>query len=128
MNNFWKAVIVLSAAIAAAQCLTCRECTIGVLGSCLFQSDVSCNNQTESCYRGDAQFNVTGTISLHTRGCLNRNLCNRTVTSSILGASYTSDFRCCETDLCNGATSVQLPLAVALCAALLSSVWGFSEF
>ncbi|XP_044026603.1 sperm acrosome membrane-associated protein 4-like [Siniperca chuatsi] len=124
MNNFWKAVTVLSAFIAAAQCLSCRQCPLGVFGTCLFGSDITCNNATESCYRGEAQFNATQSITLHTRGCLDSDLCGKTLTGNILGAGYTASFQCCTTNLCNGATSVQLPLTVALCAAVLSSLWG----
>lgn len=127
MNTIWKAVICLSALIVAGNCLTCRQCTVGVFGSCFFPSDVTCANSTESCYRGEAQFNATGSFTLHNRGCLDSDLCGVTLTGSIIGAAYTSTFSCCTTDLCNGATSVQLPLTVALCAALLSSLWGSWE-
>ncbi|XP_035537304.1 ly-6/neurotoxin-like protein 1 isoform X1 [Morone saxatilis] len=127
MNNFFKAVIVLSAFIAAAQCLTCRQCPIGLLGTCLSGSNVTCNSAAESCFTGEIQFNSTGKLTLHTRGCLDSNLCGKTLTGSIGGAGYTSSFQCCTTELCNGATSVQLPLTVALCVAILSSLWGMWE-
>ncbi|KAM6974445.1 protein Bouncer-like [Tautogolabrus adspersus] len=124
MNNFWKAVIALCALIPAAQSLQCRQCPVGLFGSCFFGSDVTCNNATESCFRGEAQFNATGAITLHIRGCLDSDLCGRTLTGNILGAGYTSSFQCCTTDLCNAASSIQLPLTVALCAAMLSSLLG----
>nr|XP_019958018.1 PREDICTED: sperm acrosome membrane-associated protein 4-like [Paralichthys olivaceus] len=127
MNTFWKAVTFLSAVIAAAQGLNCRQCPLGVNGLCLFGSEVSCNNATESCYSGDAQFNATGTFTLHTRGCLDSDLCGKTLTGNILNAGYTSSFKCCTTDLCNGASSVQISLTVALCGVLLSSLWGTWE-
>ncbi|CAI5691121.1 unnamed protein product [Oreochromis niloticus] len=127
MNNFLKAVIVQGAFIAAAQCLTCRQCPIGIFGTCFLSNDVTCNNSTQSCYKGDTQFNATGALKLHTRGCLDSDLCGVSLTGSILGAAYSSTFQCCTTDLCNGATSIQLPLTVALCAALLSSLWSFWE-
>jgi len=120
-------VLVLSAFVAAAQCLTCRKCPIGIFGTCLFGSDVTCNNATESCYRGEAQFNATGQVTLHIRGCLDKDLCGKTITGSIAGAGYTSSFTCCTTTLCNGAASLQLSLTVALCAAVLSSLWGMWE-
>jgi len=127
MINFWKAAIFLSAFITAAQCLTCRFCPIGIFGTCLFGSDVTCNNATESCFRGEAQFNATGDLTLHSRGCLDSDLCGKTLTGTIGGAGYTSSFTCCTTNLCNGATSVQLSLTVALCTAVLSSLWGVWE-
>ncbi|XP_024863676.1 ly-6/neurotoxin-like protein 1 [Kryptolebias marmoratus] len=127
MNNFWKAVTVLSVLIAAVSCLDCHQCPIGVFGICLFGSDVTCMNSTHTCYNGEAQFNATGSLKLQTSGCLDSDLCGRTLTGSILTAAYTSSFTCCDTDLCNGAASVQLSLTAALCAAVLSSLWGFWE-
>ncbi|XP_041663945.1 protein Bouncer-like [Cheilinus undulatus] len=127
MNNLLKAGIILAALIAAAQCLQCRQCSIGIFGTCIVGRDVMCNNATERCYRGEAQFNATGRLQLHTRGCLDSDLCGLTITGTVLGAGYTSSFQCCTTDLCNGASSLQLPLTVALCAAFLSSLWSVWE-
>ncbi|XP_029977036.1 protein Bouncer-like [Salarias fasciatus] len=128
MTNTWKALIILSATIVAAHSLTCRSCFIGTFSTCFFPTEVNCDNATSSCFRGEAQFNATGSLSLHTRGCIDSDVCNVTITGSILGAGYTSSFTCCGTDLCNGATSVQVSLTAALCAAILSSLWGFGEF
>ncbi|KAM4630920.1 uncharacterized protein ACJ7VT_000514 [Polymixia lowei] len=119
MSNFWKGVIALGAFIAAAQCLTCRQCPIGIFGTCLFPEDVVCDNSTLNCFTGEAQFNATGDIRLHVRGCLDSDLCGRTVTGSILGAGFTSSFQCCQTDLCNGASTVRLSLIAALSTAIL---------
>ncbi|KAK5911105.1 hypothetical protein CgunFtcFv8_005312 [Champsocephalus gunnari] len=127
MKSVWTAGIVLSAIIVAAQCLTCRQCPVGVFGTCLFGSDTVCNNGTEGCFRGEAQFNATGTFTLHIRGCVDLDLCGKTLSGSILGAGYTSSFQCCTTNLCNGAASVQLSVTAALCAAVLSSLWGLWE-
>ncbi|KAM4550046.1 uncharacterized protein V3H82_019264 [Fundulus diaphanus] len=127
MNTIWKAVIGLSALIVAANCLDCRQCSVGVFGSCFFGSDVTCNNATASCYTGEAQFNATGGVSLHTRGCLDSDLCNKTLTGSFIGAAYTSSFKCCTTNLCNSGTSAQLSLTVALFTAALSSLRSFWE-
>uniref|UniRef100_A0A4W6E6G8 Uncharacterized protein n=1 Tax=Lates calcarifer TaxID=8187 RepID=A0A4W6E6G8_LATCA len=66
------------------------------------------------------EFNATGSLTLQTRGCLDSDLCGKTLTGTILGAGYTSSFQCCTTELCNGASSVQISLTVALCAAVLS--------
>ncbi|XP_054879675.1 lymphocyte antigen-6, epidermis [Poeciliopsis prolifica] len=125
MNTIWKAVFGLSTIIVAANCLTCRQCSVGIFGSCLFGSDAICANSTESCYTGEAQFNATGSLTLHTRGCLDSDLCGLTLTGSVLGGAYTSAYKCCVTDLCNGATSVQL--SAALCAAILLPLWEFWE-
>ncbi|KAM3596001.1 uncharacterized protein V6R79_006730 [Siganus canaliculatus] len=127
MISVCKVVIVLGAFIVTAQCLTCRQCPVGILGACFFGSDITCDNATQSCFTGEAQFNATGALTLHIRGCLDNDVCNATITGTILGAGYNSRFQCCGTNLCNGASSVQLPLTVALCAAVLSSLWGMWE-
>ncbi|XP_039877182.1 lymphocyte antigen-6, epidermis [Simochromis diagramma] len=127
MNNFWKATIVLGAFIAAAQCLTCRQCPIGIFGTCFLSKDVTCTNTNQSCFRGDALFSAAGGLKLHTRGCLESDLCGTSLNGSILSVAYSTSFQCCNTDVCNGATSIQLPLTVALFAALLASLWSFWE-
>ncbi|KAL6099559.1 uncharacterized protein ACO6RY_01356 [Pungitius sinensis] len=122
MNNIWKAAILLGAFVATAQCLTCRQCPVGIFGTCLFGSDIQCQNSTQSCFSGEAQFNATGNFKLQFRGCLDSDVCGKTLTGAILNAGYTTSFQCCTSDLCNGVGSVQLSLTVALCAALLSFV------
>ncbi|XP_056154877.1 lymphocyte antigen-6, epidermis [Lampris incognitus] len=124
MSNLWKGVIVLGAFIAVAQCLTCKQCPIGIFGTCLFPNDVVCDNSTLNCFTGEASFNSTGLISLHTRGCLDSDLCGKTLTGAIFEAGFTSSFQCCQTDLCNGASHAHLSLAAALSATILASVWG----
>ncbi|CAL8299247.1 unnamed protein product [Lota lota] len=114
--------LISSALHSAAHGLTCRRCPIGILGTCLFSSDVDCDNSTRSCFFGDAGFNATGLFRLHNRGCVDSSLCDKTQLGSILGADYTSGFSCCKENLCNGVTSVQLSLA-AVCAATLVSLW-----
>ncbi|KAG7225455.1 hypothetical protein INR49_027449 [Caranx melampygus] len=127
MNNFWRTLAVLSAFIGAVHCLTCRSCPVGLLGTCLVSDDVTCNNATEKCFTGEAQFNATQILTLHTRGCLDSDLCGRTLTGTLLGVAYTASFQCCNTTLCNGASSVHISLTVALSAALLSALWGTWE-
>ncbi|KAK5854965.1 hypothetical protein PBY51_005112 [Eleginops maclovinus] len=126
MKSVWKAVIVLSAIIAAAQCLTCRMCPLGISGNCISGKDIVCG-PTQSCFHGQANFNGTEEVSLHIRGCLNTTLCGLSVTDSILGARYTAFLQCCSSNLCNGAASVQLSLTASLGAAVLSSLWGLLQ-
>ena len=118
-----KTLIILSAFMAAAYGLKCRECYIGIFGSCFFGRDALCNNGTSSCYKGDAQFNATGGLKLHNRGCLDSDLCGKSLTGTILGAGYTSSFTCCTTDLCNSASSLHLSVAVGTVLTLLSTLW-----
>ncbi|KAJ0003698.1 hypothetical protein NQD34_008796 [Periophthalmus magnuspinnatus] len=117
-----KTIIILSAFMAAAYGLSCRECFIGIFNSCIFGSDTNCNNSTSSCYRGEAQFNATGFLTLHNRGCLDTDLCGKTLTGSILGAAYTSTFTCCSGDLCNSASSLHLSIAMGTVLTLLCTL------
>ncbi|CAL8292583.1 unnamed protein product [Merluccius merluccius] len=124
MATVWTRLLVLGAVAAVTHGLTCIQCPVGVFGNCLFPNEVVCDNSTLNCYSGDAQFNITGDFKLHNRGCLDSDLCGKTLTGSILGAGYTSSFTCCQTDLCNGATAPQLPLAAVCCAAaMLATLW-----
>ncbi|CAL1583391.1 unnamed protein product [Knipowitschia caucasica] len=121
MTSVGKTLIVLGALIAAAYGLKCRQCVVGIFGSCLFPSEITCSNSTSNCYTGEAQFNATGSLTLHNRGCLDSDLCGKTLTGSILGAGYTSSFTCCTTDLCNSASS--LSVTAATMVMLLCSFW-----
>lgn len=60
-------------------------------------------------------------LKIHERGCISNNGCVNQ-TGSVLNVNYTITRYCCDTDLCNGATSTQLPLTAALSAALVA-VW-----
>ncbi|KAL3043701.1 hypothetical protein OYC64_003543 [Pagothenia borchgrevinki] len=122
MKSVWTAGIVLSAIIAAAQCLTCRQCPFGISGTCLSGKVIQCA-ANELCFHGELRFNGTGQVSLHKRGCLNPTLCG-TIVNSFLGEGFTAFLQCCAFNLCNGAASVQLSVTAAFSAAMLSSLWG----
>ncbi|XP_043090017.1 lymphocyte antigen-6, epidermis [Puntigrus tetrazona] len=109
--------------LTLGEALTCNSCKVGILGKCLFSSQVSCAASETSCYTAKAEFNVTGFLSLSSSGCTSD--CNNTA-GSILGAGYTVTKTCCAVNLCNGASSAQLSVAGALSAALLASVWSCS--
>ncbi|XP_077600238.1 uncharacterized protein LOC144215264 [Stigmatopora nigra] len=120
MNNIWKSVIFLATVVAAAHSLTCRQCIVGVFDLCLFGSDITCNNATQSCFRGDARFNTSGSLTLQVRGCLDTDLCGDVLTGNLFGIPYTSTFECCDTNLCNSASSFQISLFMAVCTAIFS--------
>ncbi|KAK0141527.1 hypothetical protein N1851_021325 [Merluccius polli] len=120
-------------------CLDTSECNSTNSAGALFNSTFTisrtccttdqCNGATSlhvllPAVIGAALFNITGDFKLHTRGCLDSDLCGKTLTGSILGAGFTSSFTCCQTDLCNGAAAPQLPLAAVCCAAaMLATLW-----
>ncbi|XP_061598165.1 protein Bouncer-like [Cololabis saira] len=126
MNNLWKTLILLIAFVAAsasAHCLTCRTCPVSILGNCLLPTDTECASHTQTCFFGEARFNAPGGATLNFRGCIEPSACNQTLTASVFGAVYTSTTRCCGSNLCNSATTMQLPLTVAVFTAVLSSLW-----
>ncbi|KAG7225456.1 hypothetical protein INR49_027450 [Caranx melampygus] len=124
MNKIWKTLTILSTFIGAVHCLTCRSCPVGLLGTCLLSKTVTCDDVIDNCFTGEARFNTTGIITLHSRGCLEKEACTKTLAGTLLGAAYTATFQCCNTTLCNGALPVHVSLTVALCAPLVSSLWG----
>uniref|UniRef100_A0A3Q2P7V6 UPAR/Ly6 domain-containing protein n=1 Tax=Fundulus heteroclitus TaxID=8078 RepID=A0A3Q2P7V6_FUNHE len=94
---------------------------------CCLLSGSDCQSYGYVLFMFFSEFNATKVVSLHTRGCLDSDLCNKTLTGSLIGASYTSTFKCCTTDLCNAGTSAQLSLTVALFTAALSTLRSFWE-
>uniref|UniRef100_A0A3Q2YSN3 UPAR/Ly6 domain-containing protein n=1 Tax=Hippocampus comes TaxID=109280 RepID=A0A3Q2YSN3_HIPCM len=110
-------VIAALACFMLVHCLICRQCPVSILDLCLFGSDITltyCSAMLIS------EFNSTGAISLEIRGCLDSDLCGDVLTGNIFGNGYTASFECCNTDRCNGATSVQLSQTMAVCVALFS--------
>lgn len=76
--------------------------------------------------------NHTRVMAIESRGCIASHLCNHTESGNVLTLGYTMTKTCCNKDLCNGAASVQLPLAAALGGALVAiwttwSLWGREE-
>lgn len=66
--------------------------------------------------------NHTKVMAVQSAGCIASHLCNQTESGTVLTLGYTMTKTCCDTDFCNGALSVQLPLAAALGAALVA-IW-----
>uniref|UniRef100_G3NEN2 UPAR/Ly6 domain-containing protein n=1 Tax=Gasterosteus aculeatus aculeatus TaxID=481459 RepID=G3NEN2_GASAC len=106
----------------SSESLTCNTCKMGFVGKCLYSSTVKCTGNETDCYVGELAFNISRMMAMQTRGCTVSSLCNRTESGALLTAGYTVTRTCCSEDLCNGAPSMQLPLAAALSTALLA-VW-----
>uniref|UniRef100_A0A672Z9Y7 UPAR/Ly6 domain-containing protein n=1 Tax=Sphaeramia orbicularis TaxID=375764 RepID=A0A672Z9Y7_9TELE len=70
--------------------------------------------------------NVSKFMRMHARGCIASSLCNTTETGTLLTAGYTVSRTCCNTDCCNGATAIQIPLTAALGAAVMSNYLSYS--
>ncbi|XP_027892208.1 uncharacterized protein LOC114156147 isoform X2 [Xiphophorus couchianus] len=114
--------VVLMVMVVTADSLSCNSCKVGFRGKCLLYSKETCVSDKAKCYTGDVVFNITDTVSFHSRGCFYTNPCNVSETGSLLTAGYTLTRVCCDGDNCNGATSVQLTVTAALGAAA-TTVW-----
>lgn len=70
--------------------------------------------------------NRTKMMVIESAGCIASHLCNQIEWGSVFTLSYTKTKTCCNTDFCNGASSVRLPFAAALGAALVAiwTTWG----
>ncbi|XP_019957972.1 sperm acrosome membrane-associated protein 4-like [Paralichthys olivaceus] len=119
MRKLLLVCAVFMAMFVTGESLTCNTCGVGIAGKCLFGSTETCSDSEPNCYCGNLAFNVSSLLGLQTRGCLASSLCNQTEAGALLTAGYTVTKTCCSTDLCNGASSVQLPLTAALAAALV---------
>lgn len=51
----WNLIPLLFSPHFTAQCLTCRQCPIGIFGTCFLSKDVTCTNTNQSCFTGDAR-------------------------------------------------------------------------
>ncbi|XP_035537817.1 protein Bouncer-like [Morone saxatilis] len=124
MNKYlWSCAAILTLFVTV-ESLTCNTCDLSVLGSCFFDSPVSCNKNQTRCYIAVA--NIQGLLNVHARGCTVESDCKNQTGLSILTYKYNITRSCCSTNLCNGAASIQLPLTAALGAALVAlwSQWG----
>ncbi|XP_076610088.1 uncharacterized protein LOC143334936 [Chaetodon auriga] len=122
MIKFTWVSVALLAMFVTGESLTCDTCRVGIAGKCLFGSTKTCSGAQPNCYWGKLTFNISRLMSLETRGCLASSLCNQTSSGALLTAGYTINRTCCSTDLCNGATSIHLPLSAAMGFALMA-IW-----
>ncbi|CAB1351318.1 unnamed protein product [Coregonus sp. 'balchen'] len=122
MNKFMWGCMALVGLFVVAESLNCNTCSVGVGSFCLIGSSKTCSTSEPNCYTGLAVFNVSSILGIKIKGCLATASCNTTSTGSILTAGYTVSQTCCSTDLCNGAGAIQLPLIVAIGAALVA-IW-----
>ncbi|KAM9415067.1 uncharacterized protein ACWYII_024130 isoform 1-T1 [Salvelinus alpinus] len=123
MNKFMLGCVVLVGLFAVAESLKCNTCTVGLSSLCFIGSTAVCSTSEPNCFTEQAEFNVTKFLNLKRKGCMATSLCNTTSIGTILTADYTISRTCCNTtDQCNGAVAIQLPLTVALGAALVA-IW-----
>ncbi|CAF93928.1 unnamed protein product [Tetraodon nigroviridis] len=123
MGCLFRALIFLAVVIAAVQCLTCKLCALEFSGTCLIGGNITCDNQTSSCFSGTVMLNASKTVTVKNAGCVPKSFCGTKTSGSLLNIDYVASFDCCNTDLCNHASSLQLPLIVALCFGAVTSVW-----
>ncbi|KAM3595965.1 uncharacterized protein V6R79_006027 [Siganus canaliculatus] len=121
MNTFLWSFAALATLFVTVETLTCNTCDVSFLGLCIGDKEVNCTASQDRCYSAVATFSSDLIIPVYDRGCIALEDCvNETV--PLLSISYTITRSCCSTNLCNGASSIQLPLTAALAAALLG-IW-----
>lgn len=118
MNRFLWSCAALLALFVTVQSLSCYTCDTSVLGYCLSTTSVNCSQAQTRCFSAVAEFS-SHILDIHQRGCTQESQCTNS-TGSILSVNYTITRSCCNTTLCNGASSTQLPVTVALSAALVA--------
>ncbi|KAK2830559.1 hypothetical protein Q5P01_018490 [Channa striata] len=98
--------------------LSCYKCDVEIFSSCLKKAQVNCTGTQNTCYTAVANFSADF-LTIYDRGCIAESEC-KNQTGSVLNVNYTITRRCCNTNLCNAASPLQLPLTAALCAALVA--------
>ncbi|KAM6904144.1 uncharacterized protein PEZ65_018853 [Lycodopsis pacificus] len=124
MNTFLWSCAALLSLFVAVEPLSCYTCDVRILGSCRREAPVNCTTTQDRCYIAVAKFSGD-LLDVHEGGCVEQSGCEDS-NGTILTVNYTITKTCCCNNLCNGAASIQLPLAAALGAALVAgwSQWG----
>ncbi|KAM9339917.1 uncharacterized protein ABDE67_015642 [Symphorus nematophorus] len=129
MGKIVFGIIAAVASLMLVDSLTCNQCSYGLAGFCLSNSEVSCSTNTSVCFTGKASFpSVSTSVGFNTQGCREPDGCNMTTNATLIGVTYTTQIDCCSTDKCNpvqvsGAPSTKMTLAAAIGAAALASMW-----
>nr|XP_046272876.1 lymphocyte antigen-6, epidermis isoform X2 [Scatophagus argus] len=119
MNKFLWSGVTLLALFVTVESLSCYTCDVSILGYCFRSASVNCTAPQNSCFTSVADFSAD-LLPIHAKGCIEESACKNETNMSILTVKYNITTHCCSTNLCNGATSVQLPLTAAVGAALLA--------
>ncbi|XP_037649820.1 protein Bouncer-like [Sebastes umbrosus] len=124
MNRFLWSCAALLTLFITVEALSCYTCDGEILGYCLCSAAVNCTEDQDRCFVAVAKFS-SHVSDIHERGCTDQSGCEGS-NGTILTVNYTITRTCCNSSLCNGAASIQLPLTAALAAALVAvwSQWG----
>ncbi|XP_029370216.1 sperm acrosome membrane-associated protein 4-like [Echeneis naucrates] len=120
MNKFLWSCAALLALCVTVRSLSCYTCDVAVLGYCLHDKHINCISNQTSCFTAVAKFSGD-LLDIHEKGCAEVTQCSNT-SGHILNVNYTITRTCCGSDLCNSATSIELPVTATLFAAL-AAVW-----
>uniref|UniRef100_A0A8C6LUE9 UPAR/Ly6 domain-containing protein n=1 Tax=Nothobranchius furzeri TaxID=105023 RepID=A0A8C6LUE9_NOTFU len=121
-RSFWAAVVKK----VRPESLVCNYCPFNLFGVCVAQSKVTCTTNTSVCY--STRSSIFGGFGSY--GCSNDTLgCAGNISSSLFGATYTTNTTCCSSDSCNpitvnGAPSTKMTFTAAVGAAILASTMG----
>ncbi|XP_062342781.1 lymphocyte antigen 6 complex locus protein G6d [Osmerus eperlanus] len=104
MNKILLNIFAAGLLFSIGHALQCYKCDLG-LGSLCITYKIPCD-PGEKCFSGVA---TAGTINIKSKGCLAANKCNKTESVTFPGSNstvYTETKTCCESDLCNAASSL----------------------
>ncbi|KAG7261885.1 hypothetical protein CRUP_006301, partial [Coryphaenoides rupestris] len=132
MSKILCVIVAALASFVLAESLICNQCSVGLFGYCLNQSNITCSTNTSVCFTARTSFpDISNFAGINTQGCKEPAGCNTTTTSliNLLSINYTSVISCCSTDNCNpvtitsGSGTTRLSLVAVVTGTMLASVW-----
>ncbi|XP_029587176.1 sperm acrosome membrane-associated protein 4 [Salmo trutta] len=102
MNRIILSIFAVGLCFSVGQALQCYKCDLCIWN--VFQTNVTCNAE-EQCFSGVGK--AAKFLEIKTKGCLNRNDCNKVTQTTFPSISNTTVYSvnktCCSSDLCNAA-------------------------
>uniref|UniRef100_A0AAQ4NW25 UPAR/Ly6 domain-containing protein n=2 Tax=Gasterosteus aculeatus TaxID=69293 RepID=A0AAQ4NW25_GASAC len=129
MGRIVIVIIAVLASLMLADSLTCNQCSYGVLGFCLSNTELVCSTNTSSCFTRKTTFTGLTNVGFNSQGCQEPAGCNATTNGTVVGITYQSAITCCSTDKCNPVTvsaapSTKMTFTAVIGVAAMAAMWG----
>ncbi|XP_059815882.1 sperm acrosome membrane-associated protein 4-like [Hypanus sabinus] len=110
--KFLFLIVLLAYFVVPSTALECFQCAIS---QSLCSKETCKSNQL--CYSANIS---AGTVTTFVSGCVDKELCGKTITNTYAGVELKLQPKCCDFNNCNGATAAQLSV---LAISIMVLVW-----